>query len=297
MKLLSILPIVLAASFGAATAQQPQGGRSFEVASIRPGASATAEMIAIRMNADRSMIHYVNVSVRDLIRVAYGVKEFQVSGPESIRNRFDIEAKYPEGATRDQVPEMLQSLLRDRFKLELHRETKEQPVYALVVGKNGPKLKATTIPPSDYPDSPNRRPGTPVRGDIQMLGGPSGLHLTGPAVTMSRLSETLSGFTDKPVVDQTGLSGEYDIDLTFFPENMMLRMGGGPGGPGGPGGAGGAGGAGGPRQGPDGGADTHSEPRVTIFDALQQYGLRLESRKAPLTQLIVDHIEKTPTEN
>jgi uncharacterized protein (TIGR03435 family) len=282
MKLLSILPIVLAASFAAATAQQPQSSVSFEVASIRPGAPATAEMIAIRMNADRSMIHYVNVSLRDCIRVAYGVKEFQVSGPDWIRTRFDIEAKYPDGATKDQVPEMLQSLLRDRFKLQLHRETKEQAVYALVVGKNGPKLKATTVQASDYPDSPSRRPGTPVHGGIQMLGGPSGMHLTGPAVTLSTLSETLSGFTDKPIVDQTGLQEEYDIDLTFFPENMMLRMAGGPGGP---------------RQGPDGGPDAHSEPRVTIFDAVQQYGLKLESRKAPLTMLIVDHLEKTPTEN
>jgi len=282
MKLFSILPIVFAASFVAVTAQLPQSGRSFEVASIRPGASATAEMIAIRMNVDRSMIHYVNVSVRDLIRVAYGVKEFQVNGPEWMRNRFDIEAKYPDGATRDNVPEMLQSLLRDRFKLQLHRETKEQAVYALVVGKNGPKLKPTTLKATDYPDSPKRRPGTPVHGDIQMLGGPSGMHLTGPAVTLSSLCETLSNFTDKPIVDQTGLQGEYDIDLTFFPENMMLRMAGGPGGPG---------------QGPDGGADSRSEPRVTVFDALQQYGLKLESRRAPLTMLVVDHLEKTPTEN
>lgn len=241
-----------------------------------------AEMIAIRMDVDRAMIHYVNVSLRDLIRMAYRVKEFQVSGPEWIHNRFNIEAKFPDGATRDQVPEMLQSLLRDRFKLQLHHETKEQAVYALVVGKNGAKLQATKVQASDYPDSPNRRPGTPVRGDIQMLGSQAGMHLTGPAVALSRLCETLSVFTDKPVVDQTGLQGEYDIDLTFVPDNMMLRMGGG---------------ADGPRQGPDGGENAHSEPRVSIFDAVQQYGLRLETRKAPVTLLVVDHLEKTPTEN
>jgi uncharacterized protein (TIGR03435 family) len=238
-------------------------------------------MIPIRMNAYRSRIHYVNVSLRDCIRVAYGVKEFQISGPGWMGNRFDIEAKYPAGATEDQVPEMLQSLLRDRFKLQLHRDMKEHAIYALVVGKNGPKLKVTEVKASDYPDSPNRRPGTPVRGDIQIMGSPSGMHLTGPAVTLSTFSDMLSGFTDKPVVDQTGLQGRYDIDLVFVPENMQLMRGG----------------PGGPRQGPDGGADTHSEPRVTIFDAVQQYGLKLESRKAPLTMLIVDHLEKTPTEN
>jgi uncharacterized protein (TIGR03435 family) len=282
MERLSVIFIALALSFATASAQQPQSSRSFDVASIRPGASATAEMIAVTMNADRSMIHYINVSLRDLIRVAYGVKEFQISGPDWIRSRFDIEAKYPEGATKDEVPEMLRSLLRDRFKLQLHRETKEQAVYALVVGKNGPKLKATTLQATDLPDSANRRPGTPIHGGMQMLAGPSGMHLTGLAVTISTLSETLSRFTDKAIVDQTGLRGEYDIDLTFFPENMMLRMGGGPGGP---------------RQGAEGAPDASSEPRVTIFEAVQQYGLKLEARKAPLTMLIVDHIEKTPTEN
>lgn len=281
MKLLSILPVVIAASFAAATAQQPQSSRSFEVASIRPGAPAWAELIPIRMNDDRSMIHYVNVSLLDCIRVAYGVKDFQISGPGWMRTRFDIEAKYPAGATKDQVPEMLQSLLRDRFKLQLHRDTKEHAVYALVVGKSGPKLRATEVKASDYPDSPSRRPGTPVRGDIQIMGSPSGIHLTGPAVTLSKLSDTLSGFTDKPVVDQTGLQGEYDIDLVFVPDNMQLM----PGGPAGP------------RHGLDGGPDTHSEPRVTIFDALQQYGLKLESRKASMTTLIVDHLEKNPTAN
>lgn len=282
MKLFSVLPIVLAASFAAIIAQQPSSGRSFEVASIRPGEPADAEMIPIIKKADRAMIHYVNVSLRELIRVAYGVKDFQVSGPDWMRTRFNIEAKYPADATKDQVPEMLQSLLRDRFKLQLHREMKEHAVYAMVVGKNGPKLKATKVQAGDYPDSPNRLPGTPVRGDIQMMGSPSGMRLTGPAVALSALCETLSVFTDKPVVDQTGLQGEYDIDLTFVPDNMMLRM---------------AEGAGGARQGPDGAEHAHSEQRVSIFDAVQQYGLRLETRKAPVMLLVVDHLEKTPTEN
>lgn len=281
MRLLSIVPVLLAASFAAASAQQPQSSLSFEVASIRPGAAADAEMIPIRMNAERSRIHYVNVSIRDCIRVAYGVKEFQISGPDSIRNRFNIEAKYPAGATKEQVPEMLRSLLRDRFKLQLHREMKERAAYALVVSKNGPKLKPTQIKPSEYPDSPNRRPGTPVRGDIQIMGSPSGIRLTGPAVTLSKLCETLSAFADKPVVDQTGLHGEYDIDFAFLPENIQL-MRKKPGSPG---------------PGPDRGMDTQSEPLPTLFEAVQDDGLKLESRKAPVAMLVVDHIEKTPTEN
>jgi len=279
MKLLSALPLVLAASLVVATAQQPHSNLSFEVASIRPGADADAEMIAIRMNAESSRIHYVNVSLRDMIRVAYRVKEFQVSGPDWIRNRFNIEAKYPAGATEDQVPEMLQSLLRDRFKLQLHSEEKEHAVFALVVSKNGPQLKASQVKATDFPDSPNRKPGTPVHGDIQIMGSPTGMHLKGPSITLSRLCETLSMFVDQPVVDQTGLKERYDIDLTFMPENMRMR--GGPGGPG---------------QGSDGGTDTHTE-RVTLFQAVQDLGLKLEPRKAPLQMLIVDHVEKAPTEN
>lgn len=278
MKFLSVLPLVLVASFAVAAAQQPHSNLSFEVASIRPGADADAEMIAIRMNAERSMIHYVNVSLRDMIRVAYNVKEFQVTGPDWIRNRFNIEAKYPAGATEDQVPQMLQSLLRDRFKLQFHNETKDHAVFALVVGKNGPKLKPSEVKATDYPDSPNRKPGTPVRGDLQIMGSPTGMHLKGPALTLSRLCETLSMFVDQPVVDQTGLKERYDIDLTFMPENMRMR--GGPGGPG---------------QGVDGGAD--AQPRITLFEAIQDLGLKLEPRKAPLQMLIVDHIEKAPTEN
>lgn len=281
MRFLSLFAILLAISFTAASAQQPQSSLSFEVASIRPGAAADAEMIPIRLNADRSMIHYVNASIRDCIRVAYKVKDFQISGPDWIRNHFNIQARYPAGATREQVPEMLQSLLRDRFKLQLHREMKEHPVYALIVGKNGSRLQPTKVKASEYPDSPNRRPGTPVRGDIQILGSPSGIRLTGPAITMTRLCETLSGFSDRPVVDQTGLQGEYDIDLAFMPENIRMMRGG----------------PGSPAPGPEGGADTHSEPRPTLFEALQDFGLKLEPRKAPIMMLVVDHVEKTPTEN
>lgn len=278
MKSLSVFPVVFAASFSVAIAQQPQSNLSFEVASIRPGAAPDAEMIAIRMSAESSRIHYVNVSLRDLIRVAYRVMPFQVSGPDWLGNRFNIEARYPAGSTDDQVPEMLQSLLRDRFKLQLHSESKEHAVFALVVGKNGPKLKPSEVKATAYPDSPNRKPGTPVRGDIQIMGSPTGMHLKGPAIPLSRLCETLSMFVDQPVVDQTGMKERYDIDLTFMPDNMRMR--GGPGSPG---------------QGFDGGAE--AQPRVTLFEAVQDFGLKLEPRKAPLQMLIVDHIEKEPTEN
>ncbi len=275
----SRLLVGLAASVATATAQQAQENHPFEVASVRPGAAADAELIPIRMKVERSRIHYVNVSLRDCIRVAYGVKDFQISGPGWIGNRFNIDAKYPAGVTEDQVPQMLQALLQDRFKLQVHRATKEHAVYALVVGRSGPKLKPTELTASDFPDSLTRRPGTPVYGNLQILGDPSGMRLKGPAVTMSTLAETLSGFTNEPVVDQTGLVGRYDLDLFFLPEER-LRMHGSPGGPE-----------------PGGAADPLAEPPATVFDAVQKYGLRLEASKAPMKMLVVDHLEKTPTEN
>jgi uncharacterized protein (TIGR03435 family) len=281
MKRLFIFFVSIMALLRSCPAQQPKGGLSFDVASIRSGASADAEMIPIRMNAERSRIHYVNVSLRDCIRVAFGVKDFQISGPVWMGERFNIDATYPAGATEKQVPEMLQSLLRDRFRLELHREMKEHAVLALVIEKRGPKLKETQAKEADFPDGAMRRPGTPVFGAIQIMGSPSGMHLTGPGVTMRALSETLSIFTDKPVVDQTGLQGRYDIDLIFAQENTRFA----PRGPDGP------------RPGGDGGADIQAEPRASLFAALQECGLRLESRKVPLLTLVLDHLEKMPTDN
>ena len=114
--------------------------------------------------------------------------------------------------------------------------------------------------------------------------GPDGLHLKAASTTLAGLGEGLSRFTEKPIVDMTGIEGQYDFDLAFTPENirgmpgggMMMRGGGG--------------GEGRP-------ADAASESGGTIFDAVQRYGLKLESRKAPMEILIVDHMEKAPTEN
>lgn len=277
---LALLLGILICPLTASTAQQPEKGLSFEVASIRPGAAPDAEMIPIRMKVERSRIHYVNASLRDCIRVAYGVKDFQILGPAWLSSRFNIEARFPEDATEDQVPEMLQSLLKERFHLQIHRETREHAVYALVLAKHGPNLKPTQLKATDLPDSPTRRPGTPVYGDLQLLGSTAGMHITGPAIDMRTLSETLSVFTPEPVVDQTDLKGRYDIDLTFMPEGR-LRMHGGPGTQG---------------RGLDG-ADNASEAHGSVFEAVQELGLKLESRRAPLPLLVVDRLEKTPTEN
>jgi uncharacterized protein (TIGR03435 family) len=262
--------------------QQP----AFEVASIKPAKPLPMGQRRIGMNSDGGMLRYTNVSLRDCIRVAYRVKEFQVQGPDSLSERFDIVAKLPDGSSEEQIPEMLQALLSERFKLKLHSDTKEHSIYALVVAKGGPKLKPAEIPTADGAAAGGRRPsaGGPRRG-MSIMMGPDGAHLKAPSAALSTLAEMISRFSERPVVDMTGVEGQYDFDLVFTPENTpnmpgMMRRPMGP---------------------PPGGGPAPGEPPApragSIYDSVRPYGLKLEPRKAPMQILIVDHIEKTPTEN
>ena len=261
---------------------------AFEVASIKPAAPTPMGNMRIDMRTDQGMLRYVNVSLKDCIRVAYKVKEFQIDGPDWLGNeRFDITAKFPEGATEDNVPEMLQALLAERFKLTLHRTPKEHNILALVPGKDGPKLKpaAVQVPDAAPGGGAPARGGAPRPGMIMIEMEPTGAHMKMPAATLSNLADAISRFTERPVVDMSGIEGRYEFDLVFSPETVRgVRMMGGP-----PPGAGTHPGAAPP--------EGSAEQGGTIYDAVQQYGLKLEPRKAPLDVLTIDHIEKTPTEN
>ena len=277
--------------------QQPSGKIEFEVASIKPSQPLPMGQMRIMMNADAGMLRYSNVSLKDCIRVAYRVKDFQVQGADWIGStHFDIQAKLPEGLSKDQIPEMLQSLLAERFKLALHRDRKEYPIYALVVAKNGPKLTPAEAPANDEP-SANRTPnGAPPRGNMLMQMSSTGMHLKAASATLPNLAEMISRFSERPVVDMTGIQGQYDFDLLFMPERMNGMPGGMPRGmPGG-----------GPQEFSRPGAgsdhpnavqDTPVEKAGSIYESVGRYGLKLEPRKAPMEILVVDHIEKTPTEN
>jgi uncharacterized protein (TIGR03435 family) len=218
--------------------------------------------------------------------VAYRVKDFQVQGPDWMGSeRFDIVAKLPDGAKEDQVPEMLQSLLAERFKLTLHRDTKDHAIYALVAGKNGPKLKAADdAAPMPGGGMNEARPGgPPPRGARVIQIDDAGAHLKAPSATLANLAEMLSNFSERPVVDMTGIQGQYDFDLVFSPETLRGLPGGRMPGP--------------PPGADRPAAEAPADPAGTIADSVQKYGLKLEPRKAPMEVLIVDHIEKTPTEN
>jgi uncharacterized protein (TIGR03435 family) len=195
----------------AALGQTPGAPLSFEVASIRPvgeppttkdeysagfnaGMRAALSAQGLRIRGQNASL--IDQSLRDLIRIAYGVKDYQISAPGWLaETKFDIQARMPAGASRSQASEMLRTLLGQRFHLRLHRETRKMTVYALVRIKDAPALA-----PSAYKSgSSSARPG----------------RLQAYALTMGGFADLLAKAEGRPVVDFTGVAGLYDFDLTY----------------------------------------------------------------------------------
>ncbi len=263
------------ASFGLALALQAADKPEFEVASIKATDPNPDNPVFIGMSADGAMVKYTNITLRDCIRGAFRARDFQIVGPDWMtRARYEIDAKLPAGASMDQIPEMLQSLLEERFKLEIQREKKEQNVYALLVGKEGPKLKPAEVKTDGNAPKALGPDGKP-RAMMQFGFPLGGVNIRAPSATLASFVGLMSRFTARPVVDLTGIDGLYEFDLTFAPEANAPQQGG---------------------VGPDGKA-IEIVPAPTVFDAVRKYGLRLEARKAPIEMFVVTHLEKTPTEN
>ena len=260
----------------------------FEVASVKVAPPLTGGQILMRRGSDPGRLDWTNVTLRACISAAYRVKEYQISGPDWLTSeRYNLVAKIPDGASPNVIPEMLQALLADRFKLKLHRDTRDQPIYALVVAKGGPKMKESDpseAPPRGpgAPGSPGGPPVTAIRGRMLIGGG----QFEAKQMAMSEFTDWLARFVDRPVVDMTELKGSYDFKLDYTPDprvmqKMMMRAGVPSGGP--------------P---PGAAADGPSESGPSIFTAVQeQLGLKLEGRKAPIELLVIDSVEKVPTEN
>jgi len=292
----------------AVCAQTPR--LEFEVASIRP-AGPLDKMVAsgkmhIGMQIDGARVDIGAMALPDLIQIAYKVKRFQISGAGTdgiAAQRFDILAKLPEGTNKDQVPEMLQALLEDRFKLKFHRESKEQSVYALVQAKGGHKMKEAPPDPEPAKDADPDAPKPPAGPQINFNNGGNGAVMKGPMGTtkmsmqnggmhfemekmpMTALVDFLARFVEKPVVDMTDLKGNYQIALDLSMDDMRnVARSAGVAIPGG--------GTAEPGKVPDA-----SDPSGSVFTSVQQIGLKLETRKAPVEIIIVDHVEKMPTEN
>ncbi len=303
-----------------AVAQTASTPAEFEVASVKPYSQpivqpGTRKTAVGRRGGpgtnDPGQITWTGASLRAVIMNAYSVKSYQVTGPEWLDSeRFDILAKVPEGTTKEQALVMWQSLLASRFGLKLHRENKEIPVYELTVGKGGPKMKEAepdppppsqpSKPPADGPAGPVRltrgTDGCPVfpggRGGTSMMMMPGRFQMCAQQMTVESLCNMLTGQLSRPVFDKTGLTGKYNFKLEFEPEGA-LAVSMPP--------AGGGGIAIGSQTGPPPDRPAvlpNPEPAPPLAAALQnQLGLKLEARKAPAEILVIDKIEKTPTEN
>ena len=187
-----------------ASAQSP-APLSFDVASVRPAAPCCAAGQWRESTAKNDRIDFRYVTLRYCIAFAYGVKEYQVAGPSWIgEGRFDIVAKGPEGTKTADLPGMVKRLLTDRFKLQLHPDSREYNVYVLAVNPKGPKL-------TESPEDPNAPPGA-----AYVMGHDPKTNLgtlQAKRASMTSLANTLPRLVGRPVVDQTGLTGRYDFDL------------------------------------------------------------------------------------
>lgn len=302
----------------------------FDVASVKPSASLDMTQLAadlragktprigVRINASRA--EYLYISLRQLVALAYQVKAYQVTGPDWMGSEyFDVEATMPEGASKDDAPTMLKSLLEERFKLAAHRTTEEHKVLALVVGKNGPNVKESVTKPEPIDENAPLKPGEmkmdTENGQVRMMQNKDGsttvnmgtqgmltykfdaqdqaVHMESSYVTFAGFADTLTSilksFGGEQVVDMTGLKGTYELALNISITDLMAMvrsqgMGLPP--------AANAGAGAGP-------AAAASDPGIgtSLYRSIDKMGLKLEERKAPVKQLIVDHVEKMPTEN
>jgi uncharacterized protein (TIGR03435 family) len=247
-----------------------------------------AGKLKVGINIGKARVDISFVTLEDLIVAAYKVKPYQVSGPDWIKlDRYDIQAKLPDAATPEQVPQMLQKLLAERFQLGIHREQRELPVYELTVGKKGPRLQPSVEPEVDTSNvmssiNPTSKgsiiTGGPM-GTTRMINGPNGMRLELLRGNMAGFGELLTKLLGRPVLDRTGLKGLYQIGFDIPAEdvqNLARAIGAGP------------------MTAPPPGTDPGGS---TMFQAVEDMGLKLVSAKDPVDLIIIDHAERKPTEN
>jgi uncharacterized protein (TIGR03435 family) len=241
MWILRFLSAATVALVGSLVQAQPQEAPQFEVVSIKR--SAHGARGPTFYNPTPARFELSSITAKSLIGYAYDVREFQVSGGPSWldSDEYDIVAK-PQGDIRgERILAMTRNLLRDRFQLNLHRESKELSVLELVTAKGGAKL------------NPSVAEGLEVRGGEGRF--------MARKITMRMMAAQLAGrVLGRPVLDRTGIAGEFDVDLEWTP-------------------------------------DESSDTGPSIFTALQeQLGLRLQSARGPVEMLVIDHVER-PSEN
>jgi uncharacterized protein (TIGR03435 family) len=244
--------LLLAFVVVACQAQSP----AFEAASVK---ISSGEQVRMRREPGRLAI--TNFSLRAMVRYAYDVEDMQISGgpPWFASDRWDVAATAGREITEAERRRMLQTLLDDRFKVAIRRESKELPVYALVVAKGGSKLTLGTA-------------GNPERVELNVSG--AGMHqMRAQSVPLSTIAKVLTGQAGRIVLDRTGIAGSFDYQLEWVPDpaNMPMINGAKP--------------------------DGSKLDGASIFTAVQeQLGLKLESAKGPVEILVIERAEKA-TEN
>jgi uncharacterized protein (TIGR03435 family) len=248
--------ILLAAAFCAY-------GQHFEVASVKAADAAQAQVS--RIDTDPAQFVQLNMPLVTLVSQAYRLKSYEYDGPAWLDTaRYDINAKIPDGAPADQVPEMLRNLLAERFALKVHREKREMTVYDLVVATGGPKFMGSR---SAEPGGADGYPTLPPEGGMDWT--PDGKTALRMQLTMEQLASKLGSWVGRPVHDKTGLNGAYEIGLHWVDE-LEPAISSAPNGARGP----------------------------SIVKAVEtQLGLKLKPTKGAVEVLVVDHAERVPTEN
>jgi uncharacterized protein (TIGR03435 family) len=255
---------------------------AFEVASVKVSTgSGGAYLTGGPGSTDPTQFTFVRASMGALLRRAYGVNSYQLSAPAGLPNAyFDIRAKVPPNTAEPQFAQMLQNLLIERFAMKVHHETQALPGYELIVAKSGLRMRTAeqtaTPPASDIPVG--RLPLTKDRaGDLELPPGRNArlviqlsdgrFRQSGRMQTVADIVEMCQRELGRPVVDRSGLTGVYDFNIDFMraPDDRSEPL------------------------------DDAALPFLTAFQS--QLGLRLESKKVPVDIIVIDHVEKIPTEN
>ncbi len=285
---------MVAAGAGFAFCQGQPARLEFEVAAVKAAAPLdTKNGTSYSRHIDGAQVWFRRASLRDCLRIAYRVRDYQIEGPAWLASaRFDISGKVPDGCTQEQVPEMLQALLEDRFALKLHRASKSLPVYFLTVRGDGLKMKES--PAEQAEEGQARKPmemkaaGGGGRGGIIDYGGGSYFavphyRMEGRKLPMDLFADLVGHLTDRPVLNQTELSSRYDFTLDLSEDDydaIMIR----------------AGMSIGEEQSPKDLLEL-AAAGDPLSAALRRLGLQLKPGKGPVEILMVDDIRRTPTEN
>ncbi len=297
-------PVLIALVVAATSAVGAQGPPqpAFEVASVR--LNRTGDPLEVPPHLQPGgRVFAVNTALRDMIQMAFGVRENELIGKDPLLDTFfDIEARTAATATVEQATAMLRRLLEDRFALRTHQETRELPVYFLQranASRLGPRIKPSgpacaelsfpsfgsggppPPPPPPPPSTGNPLGPTQVWARCPTMFFPGGI--SARAIDMHAFSLMLARMVRRPVIDRTGLSGEFDFDLAYTPDSLVTRF---------PSAAGD----------PADGAELHApassqQGGPSLLAAIrEQLGLRLESTRAPVRVLVIDRVQP-PTGN